>query len=85
MTTTKITKARIAKAQAHADRIAARMAPQTAALVAISATKLARLVPEDRGMTTEEFAAHHGRTPETDDILAAWRRLPAPARRARKG
>ena len=37
---------------------------------------VAVVAPEDRGMTTDEFEAHHGRKPEVDDILAAWRRLP---------
>lgn len=39
------------------------------------------VAPEDRGMTTEEFEAHHGRTPEMDDILASWRRLPSSKKR----
>jgi hypothetical protein len=37
--------------------------------------------PARRGMTTEDFEAHDGRKPEVDDILAAWRRLPAPRKR----
>jgi hypothetical protein len=42
--------------------------------------KLNAKAPEDRGMTTEQFEAHHGRKPEVDDIFAAWRRLPTPRR-----
>lgn len=38
------------------------------------------IAPEDRGMTADEFEAHHGRKAGVDDILAAWRRLPTPKR-----
>ena len=52
-------------------------APRQSSVDVLIVVEVAIEAPEDRGMTVGEFEAHHGRTPEVDDIFAAWRRLPA--------